>query len=152
MAGEGLRGPRDGEEWDPWPATVDRALAAALALPSRAGVYVGPWWDLESTGPPNPPRGWKRAILRRRPGGGAEHWGHLFLVVSSDPGDTGIDVATLPLFKDSRSAARTRRTFRLPTRPGVAWLIARPSTPLGEAPLGELAREIAEALGGTEEK
>ncbi|MFZ0829966.1 MAG: hypothetical protein WAN40_02380, partial [Thermoplasmata archaeon] len=30
---------------------------------------------------------WKMAVLRRQPGGGAEHWGHLFIVLGPKASD-----------------------------------------------------------------
>lgn len=58
---------------------VDLAITGTLEYERYRGVYVGPWWKLE-----NVPEGmyvWKRAVLHRTPGRGAEHWGHLYLIV-----------------------------------------------------------------------
>jgi hypothetical protein len=148
---EGISDGAGAEATASWPDRVTQELDRAIARPDRTGVYAGPWWDLAPTGPGAASPGWKRAILRRWPGGGAEHWGHLFLILSTDPAATSIRVASLPIFDDSRSAGFPRRTFRLPAPVGAAWLIARPSTTMGEVPLGVLAEEMALALGGTEE-
>jgi hypothetical protein len=44
------------------------------------GVYASPWWELWADRQDS--FAWKRAILRRAPGAGATHWGHLYVVVS----------------------------------------------------------------------
>lgn len=57
--------------------------AAAEAVTGRAPfeeVYTGPVWEGPVVESPVHVRVWKVSILQRRPGGGAEHWGHLFLV------------------------------------------------------------------------
>lgn len=61
----------------------DRACEAAMREPEWQGVYVSPLWETESSAPPDRVRGWKRSVLRRIPGAGAEPWGHVFLVVTS---------------------------------------------------------------------
>jgi hypothetical protein len=71
---------------DPVPG-VDRARRAELALtevlarPEHEGVYTSPAWPIggENVAAAGP-RGWKRAVLWRKPRGGAEHWGHLFFL------------------------------------------------------------------------
>lgn len=61
----------------------DRACQAATKEPPWEGVYVSPLWENETTGDPEEVRAWKRSILRRIPGAGAEPWGHVFLLVTA---------------------------------------------------------------------
>jgi hypothetical protein len=63
-----------------WAAIWDAAAAAAADTASSPGVYPGPAWE---SGSPET-RVWKIAVLRRRLSGGAEHWGHLFVVAGPD--------------------------------------------------------------------
>ncbi len=61
----------------------EAACSTVLRDPAFAGVYVSPLWDLPA---PEGILAWKRSVLCRQPGGGAEPWGHLFLVEESHPG------------------------------------------------------------------
>ncbi|MCI4363938.1 MAG: hypothetical protein L3K13_06530 [Thermoplasmata archaeon] len=58
---------------------MDAALAKLLKSPGLEEVYLSPWWEV--TVDRAEAFGWKRAVLRRNPGAGATHWGHLFLLV-----------------------------------------------------------------------
>ena len=63
-----------------WDALWAKAGQQTAVESSFEGVYTGPAWE---SGPPlggSAVRVWKLAILRRQPSGGAEHWGHLFIV------------------------------------------------------------------------
>lgn len=61
----------------------DRACQATAGHPRWSGVYVSPLWEVEAGDAPGTVRGWKRSVLRRVPGAGAEPWGHVFLVVTA---------------------------------------------------------------------
>jgi hypothetical protein len=60
---------------------IDGALARALLAPELRGVYLSPWWPLGPIEGAGAAAGFKRSILRREPGRGAVHWGHLYLLV-----------------------------------------------------------------------
>lgn len=66
------------------------ACAEILRSPTLEGVYVGPLWEIPSNPPREGVRGWKMSVLRRRLGGGAENWGHLFLIVCTEGKDPTI--------------------------------------------------------------
>ncbi|MDE1820197.1 MAG: hypothetical protein KGJ23_07350 [Euryarchaeota archaeon] len=61
----------------------DEACASALRADGLEGVYVSPLWE-EKTSDPGRSRAWKRSVLRRLPGAGAESWGHLWIVALRD--------------------------------------------------------------------
>ncbi len=61
------------------PAAFEEARRRVLAGPEFSGVYTSPLWPVPA--PADHPS-WKCAVLQRRVEGGAEHWGHLYLVVS----------------------------------------------------------------------
>ncbi len=119
---------------------VDLAITGTLEYERYRGVYVGPWWKLEDV-----PEGmyvWKRAVLHRTPGRGAEHWGHLYLIVR---------YATREPFSWFTRDLRGRRTSAAPTenlvlRKGeqTAELAIRTSDPAQQGHLHEFAREISE--------
>lgn len=62
---------------------IDRLLDRVLASPAMEGVYLSPWWPLEPSRPGGGVAGWKRSVLRREPGRGAVHWGHLLLLAEA---------------------------------------------------------------------
>jgi len=72
----------------------DTACAETAGIPGPDGIYVGPLWEIPSRPPASGVLGWKRSVLRRREGRGAENWGHLFLLVSSE--GTNPRVGTIP--------------------------------------------------------
>ncbi len=47
----------------------------------RDGVYLGPPWELPVRPVTESGQGWKLAALQRVSGRGAEHWGHIYVVV-----------------------------------------------------------------------
>ncbi|HEV2448898.1 MAG TPA: hypothetical protein VGU43_00605 [Thermoplasmata archaeon] len=120
---------------------IDGLLERVLATPEMEGVYLSPWWPLESTGAAGEFAGWKRSILRREPGRGAEHWGHLFLLTA--PGarpPTGS--AAAPLFEISLP-----RSPDWPAPPATMWLRARlpePCRRFVERLRAEIARRDSE--------
>lgn len=75
----------------------DLAITGALEYPRYVGVYLAPWWDMPGLEASEGVHGWKRSVLKRVAGAGAEHWGHMFLVaaegsrrVKVGPGDLGL--------------------------------------------------------------
>jgi hypothetical protein len=64
----------------------DQACQAASAREEWAGVYLSPLWEVETAGDAANVRAWKRSVLRRVPGAGAEPWGHAFLIVNGTGG------------------------------------------------------------------
>ena len=76
-----------------WTAIWESAAAAAASHWTDAPVYTGPAWEIPNPKASSPARVWKIAVLQRRVGRGAEHWGHLWLVLSEPP----VDVELQPL-------------------------------------------------------
>ncbi len=130
--------------------TVDRVLREVLGRPEFAGVYAGPWWPLPSAD--GEVRGWKRAVLKRRSGGGAEHWGHLFLVEAPESRSWKMEESKTPGPSEpaaERASYQWRRDGRnifLETRPRTAGT----SPSLSELVL-VLAKELAGKFDGVEE-
>jgi hypothetical protein len=71
-----------------WSATWEQVATACSNQPAFERVYAGPAW--ENKGPPDV-RVWKIAILERRPEGGANHWGHLFVAIGEGALKVGIN-------------------------------------------------------------
>jgi hypothetical protein len=119
---------------------VDLAITGTLDYERYRGVYVGPWWILENV--PEGVHAWKRAVLRRVPGHGAEHWGHLYLIVRYS------DRESLSWFTRDWRGRRAPKppTANLVLRKGEvnAELALRSSDPAQSAHLEEFAREISE--------
>jgi hypothetical protein len=67
-----------------WKALWERALTETAGHPPFEQVYPGPVWESASPTGATPTGVWKIAVLERRSTGGAEHWGHLFLVVGEN--------------------------------------------------------------------
>ncbi|MGI0151779.1 MAG: hypothetical protein ACREC5_07575 [Thermoplasmata archaeon] len=123
---------------------VDPIFRKFLGTRGPQGLYAGPWWPLTGPAGAGRPLGWKCAVLRRRPTGGAEHWGHLYLVpaTAEEPralareGGFGSDPAAPEL--SSWPAAEG---------PDAPRLLARARTIAdGNRPLLLLAGELARAL------
>ena len=64
-----------------WSSLWERAAIATAGHPPHEMVYTGPPWEIPSSSAAVTSTIWKVAVLQRRPIGGAEHWGHLFLLV-----------------------------------------------------------------------
>jgi hypothetical protein len=119
---------------------VDLAITGTLEYERYKGVYVGPWWKLEDV--PEGHHVWKRAVLHRTLGRGAEHWGHLYLVIRYETHES------LSWFsKDFRG----RQTPALPPESLVlrrgeqtAELAVRSTDPSQSQRLEEFAREVTE--------
>ena len=119
----------------------DLAITGALEYSHNQGVYLSPWWTLP---PPlrAPVRGWKRAVLRRNPHGGADHWGHLFLLYHDKVGRA--ERAT-----EARAYTRapTGGALReIPLRVGhpVVTLLLRPTYDATRAALERFARDVVD--------
>ncbi len=122
---------------------VDAELRNLLRSDSLPGLYAGPWWPFEpEPGTPDPPTGFKCAVLRRRPEGGAEHLGHLFLLRAAPPVDLGRRAMVGPDTVPVRVPQWT-----LPSAHGPLLLLARARPDAGgERPLERLAAELAARL------
>jgi len=119
-------------------------LSALLDGPGYEGVYAGPWWETamgESSGAGPVPKAWKCAVLRRRPEGGAEHWGHLFLISGPDSARATIVVAQL----QGTHRARFGEPVSFPTGPAEApfTIVARPIAAGRDRRIVDLARALA---------
>ncbi len=67
-----------------WISIWERASAEAAGHPPFEAVYPGPVWESASPFGPAKVGVWKIAVLERRPAAGAEHWGHLFVVLGEN--------------------------------------------------------------------
>lgn len=86
MVGPATAGTRD------WTALWEAAADATAGHAPFGSVYTGPAWALPSPAGAADVKLWKLAVLERRPGSGAVHWGHLFLLV----GDAAARLALRP--------------------------------------------------------
>jgi hypothetical protein len=68
----------------------DQAAAATAGTAPFEAVYPGPSWPVKTPPGAGHARVWKMAVLERRAGGGAEHWGHVFVVVGENAPDVVI--------------------------------------------------------------
>jgi hypothetical protein len=116
---------------------LDAALEHIAREPEFDGVYLGPWWELPRATPPPSIIGWKRAVLRRVPGRGAEHWGHLFLVYSGLEQTTRLELDSGSRLRGPRYGV-VRRVGQLSEK---AALLIRPSHPDGSPLLDRFADE-----------
>lgn len=119
---------------------VDLAIRGTLEYERFDRVYLGPWWDLPVSDPDL--RGWKRAVLRRVLAAGAEHWGHLFLVLNE-----GTAGRTLTWAEEPRAGSvggRPPERIRLRLGDPEILLYHRPSTPSHAEELTSFAHEVGE--------
>lgn len=121
----------------------DRLCQAALGGPGLDGVYVSPLWETYTSTGPGRSRAWKRSVLRRIPGAGAEPWGHLFLVVAS----AGLSDPTVALSEEGLPAgtadpSAVSATIQLDPGPPSAWVLLRPRGPTTASPLREFAETV----------
>ena len=122
---------------------LDLAIRGTLEYERYAHVYLSPWWELPDV--PDGARAWKRAVLERIPLRGAEHWGHLYLVVRDAPGRT----SRLSIFGrtwDGNAVAEAPGEQRLSLRRGhqLAELIVHPSHMERADKLKSFAAEVEE--------
>jgi hypothetical protein len=73
-----------------WAVVWEEVAAATSRSAPFEGVYTGPVWENPMAKGSETAHVWKLAVLQRQPSGGAEHWGHLFLVVGTDPSEVSI--------------------------------------------------------------
>ena len=98
------------------------ACSQVLNGPAFEGVYLSPLWDL-----PAPPGivAWKCSVLRRKAEGGAEPWGHLFLVEESRTGGFALEeLNDTPTFSHLRSLP-LEGPWALEAGPPAVWLLLR---------------------------
>lgn len=138
-----------------WTALWESAAAAAIAGTGGGRVYAGPAWEMSSPSPSLPARVWKLAVLERKTGGGAEHWGHLLVVLDATPRDVTIQPdRSMP---GGRTAPPTET---LPAPAGVPWEVRIRPLAIENAPrlrafaiefqryAEQLAREEADHIPG----
>ncbi|MFZ0892000.1 MAG: hypothetical protein WB778_02205 [Thermoplasmata archaeon] len=123
---------------------LDLALERISHLPAFDGVYLGPWWELPSLSHQLGMVGWKRAVLRRVAGGGAEHWGHLFLLYSAVGQTAGVEPESDPRVRSPRYGA-VRKVGEISK---VATFLVRASHPDGSPLLDLFAEQSLELLQG----
>lgn len=99
-----------------WERLWDQVAAATAGIPPFESVYSGPAWPVAGPAKEGDPAVWKVAVLERREGRGAEHWGHLYIIVGHRPADVVIHLEEGPLGD--------------PNRPGIVPLPVRPGLPL----------------------
>jgi hypothetical protein len=123
--------------------TVRKALDELLHAPEFGGVYHGPWWSVPLSSPPGEAAtgaAWKCAVLRRRPNG-ADHEGHLFLVVAAGPAAAELHserwLGELPV-----TAGRVT-TIPIPLPAANVTLFARSRAGALEPRIFEIARRLA---------
>lgn len=107
----------------------EAACEGALSDPDLQGAYLSPLWESE-TSDATQARAWKRSVLRRVVGAGAEPWGHVFLVVLRDR-DKGTGLKQLsegiPSLRTASSEPPT--TVTLSEGPPRVLLLVRPRAP-----------------------
>jgi hypothetical protein len=128
-------GERSGQDWS---LLWEKAISNTKGLPRFQGVYTGPVWESENPAAPGGPRVWKVAVLERRPGAGAEHWGHLFLVLGALESEISIRPVGGVAGDDNRPEVEI-----LPAIPGAPLRIQiRPRSPETRDRLREFALEF----------
>ncbi len=147
----------DLEEFERACATASRAFEgacqAALQESALDGVYLSPLWDTE-TSDPSISRAWKRSVLRRVPGAGAEPWGHVFLLVlrgEGRGGRVGDDPERSLPFPPTASARSTppAKPIVLSAGPPRVLLLLRPRDPATEERLRIFAQAISSVFALT---
>lgn len=103
-------------------ARFEGACSAVLREAPFQGVYVSPLWEVPV---PEGFAAWKRSVLRRLEGGGAEHWGHLFLVEAPGPGEFSLgELHDAPELSHLRSLP-VEGPWALEPGPPSVWLLLR---------------------------
>lgn len=118
---------------------VDLAIRGTLEYDRFEQVYLGPWWEIPAVG--SEAHGWKRAVLRRVLAAGAQHWGHVFLIVNE-----GVPGRTLTWKGASTDDGNPEVLERIPLRQGMPEIVLyfRASVPERRPELSEFAREVGE--------
>ncbi len=65
-------------------ALWEQVGAATAGHPPYERVYTSPAWEVPDATGARRAGVWKLAVLERRPTGGAEHWGHLYVIYGED--------------------------------------------------------------------
>ncbi|MGC2288963.1 MAG: hypothetical protein WA688_03805 [Thermoplasmata archaeon] len=73
-----------------WASIWERAATATAGHPPYDKVYTGPIWESGHPSGAFEARVWKIAVLERRPTAGAEHWGHLFVLLREKASEVAI--------------------------------------------------------------
>jgi hypothetical protein len=132
MVESGERSARD------WTVLWELAISMTRERPAFQGVYTGPAWETISSSTSTEVRVWKIAVLMRRPGAGAEHWGHVFLVM-------GTGTPTISI-RPAGGIAGDADRLELETLPGVPGaplrIQIRPTAPETRDRLREFALEF----------
>ena len=120
---------------------LDLAIRGTLEYERYAHVYLSPWWELPDV--PEGSRAWKRAVLERIPLRGAEHWGHLYLLVRRAE-DRSRRLSVFGRSWNGAVVAESPGEERFTLRRGeqVAELIAHPSRPERAEQLRAFASEL----------
>ena len=120
---------------------LDLAIRGALGYSANQGVYLSPWWELPAPARANV-RGWKRAVLCRNPHGGADHWGHLFLLCHEGVGRAELESEKLALV----GGRERRQLIEIPLRVGQpeVILVLRPTYEETREELHRFARDIVD--------
>ncbi|MCI4319059.1 MAG: hypothetical protein L3K23_02865 [Thermoplasmata archaeon] len=121
---------------------LDLAIRGVLEYPRFSAVYLGPWWDMSANVDLDGVEGWKRAVLRRVPHGGAQHWGHLFLIMTRRWAKVEVDPERFGL--PSAAAAQPTTSLQLRAGDPHAVLIGRPSRPERAGELAEFMHEVVD--------
>jgi hypothetical protein len=121
---------------------LDLAITGVLDYSKFAGVYLGPWWDLGDLVAMDGVQVWKRAVLRRIPNAGAQHWGHLYLVTARTYARVELTPETLGFTGKPSKFPMARVQLREGDPQAV--LFVRPSRNDSEANLSSFVREIVD--------
>ncbi len=114
------------------------------------GLYLGPPWELPVRPVTESGRGWKIATLQRIAGRGAEHWGHIYVVVVLRRAAWDVETATNP--GEMRPLLETEEVKPVPFDDPGLLLFIRPRLPAYEIRLRTLALDLARSLPSSEER
>ncbi len=114
------------------------------------GVYLGPPWELPVQPLTESGRGWKLAALQRIAGRGAEHWGHIYVVVVQDRAAWDVETASNP--KGMRPLLEIAEVEALPFDDPGLLLFIRPRHADYRLRLQTLALTLARGLPSSEER
>jgi hypothetical protein len=121
-----------------WTLLWEQAISATTGHPTFQRVYTGPVWEIRGSSGSGDPPVWKIAVLERRPGAGAEHWGHVFLVLGKGTAEISLRPAGGLVGNADRPDLET-----LPDIPGGPLRIQfRPTSPDTRSRLREFALEF----------
>lgn len=119
----------------------EAACASAKEIPGNESIYFGPLWDLPSGQVPEGDVCWKRAVLSRIDGGGAAHWGHIYLFVTKRKGRPSISTEKNPLTHQGNSGMDS---WELGQQGDLhLWLLALANPKHGREPLAKFGELVA---------